>query len=178
MSYILTASGKHFHYPHPDPDAITIEDIAQALSRESRFNGHTTDFYSVAQHSITASYLVAPEFSLEALLHDASEAYMKDLPSPLKCLLPDYKLIEGYVDTAIRNKFGLPIAMSAAVKHADLVMLATERRDLMPADDALWPQLEGIEPVAGRIWPICSNAANWIFLDRFLELTKREDLRG
>jgi 5'-deoxynucleotidase YfbR-like HD superfamily hydrolase len=178
MNYIQTASGKHFNYAHPDLDSIDIYDIAQALSRESRFNGHTGMFYSVAQHSMLASRIVPPEFMKEALLHDASEAYMKDLPSPLKALLPDYKIIEARVDAAIRKRFGLPAAMSPAVKRADMILLATERRDLMRQGDDVWACLEGVAPLDEVIQPMVDFAAQRCFLNRFMDLLCGEDPRG
>jgi hypothetical protein len=172
MTWILTASGKHFDFSDPQPDQIDILDIAQALAFESRFAGHTRYYYSVAQHSELASRIVGDTFALEALLHDAAEAYTKDIPLPLKQLLPDYKAIERRVDAAIRTRFGLPEHGSLAVKHADLVMLATERRDLMPADDTPWQILCGIDPLPRRIMAVQPGKAHALFLRRWVELTK------
>lgn len=170
MTWILTSTGKHFDYLNPDPEQIFALDISLALSRECRFNGHTSAFYSVAQHSVLVSRIVPPEQALEALLHDATEAYCKDIPAPLKQLLPDYKAIEHRVDQAVRARFGLPQAAHPAVKGADLVLLATERRDLMPADDCPWPCLEGIEPLPARIQPLSALAARAMFEARWLEI--------
>lgn len=104
MSFIQTFAGKHFNYLDIQQDAIEIEDIANALSNICRFAGHLPEFYSVGQHSVLTSYLVPQEFALEALLHDAAEAYLQDIPDPLKRLLPDYRAIEDQVDAAIRQK--------------------------------------------------------------------------
>ena len=172
MTWILTSSGRRFDYADPQPHMIELGDIAQALSKESRFNGHTQGFYSVAQHSFIASFIVPKARALEALLHDGTEAYMKDLPRPLKLLLPDYQAIEQAVDRAIRNKFGLPQTLSAEVKRADLIMLATERRDLMPPDDAPWAVLAGVEPLKEplMVWPIAFTAD--CFYQRALDLLR------
>lgn len=86
MSYIQTLSGKHFNYLDIQQDDIVIEDIATALSHICRFAGHLPEFYSVGQHSVLTSHLVPQEFALEALLHDAAEAYLQDIPSPLICV--------------------------------------------------------------------------------------------
>ena len=102
-SGILTRSGRHLDFQNPDPAEIAIEDIAVALSRECRFSGQTQEFYSVAQHSVRTSRIVLEAFALEALLHDATEAFIKDLPSPLKGMLPEYSRIERTLDRAIRK---------------------------------------------------------------------------
>lgn len=171
MSWILTARGKHFDYLDPRAEDIDILDIAQGLANECRFGGHTRAFYSVAQHAWLASHVVPAEHALEALLHDASEAYCKDIPLPLKLLLPDYRDIEARVDGAIRAAFGLPLQMTTVVKRADLILLATERRDLMPPDDTPWAILDGIEPLPRRIVAMQPSRAQAIFLKRYVELT-------
>ncbi len=80
MSYIATSTGKHIDFVNITPDQICIEDIARGLSNECRFAGQLESFYSVAQHSVYVSQIVPPEYALEALLHDAAEAYIKDIP--------------------------------------------------------------------------------------------------
>ncbi|WP_145567328.1 HD family hydrolase [Yersinia aleksiciae] len=171
MSYITTYSGLDFDYLKPVASSICIDDIAQALSHECRFAGHLPNFYSVAQHSLLMSFIVEEQYALEALLHDASEAYCKDIPSPLKRLLPDYQAIERQVDLAIREKFGLPEEMGFVVHYADLVMLATERRDLDIDDGRPWPMLDGVPPSDISITPLTPLQARAKFLQRFNELT-------
>lgn len=171
MTWITTQSGKHFDYTSLSADAICIEDIACALSNICRFTGHVQDFYSVAQHSVHVSYLVPPEFALEALLHDAAEAYCSDINSQLKQLLPDYRRQIKAVEAVIAAKFGLPASMSAAVKQADLVMLATERRDLDLDDGKHWPMLDGIEAdTTFLIAPLNPRQARVLFLQRYNDL--------
>lgn len=170
MTWINTLSGKHFSFTETDPATISIEDIAGALSNLCRFTGHVQDFYSVAQHSVYVSRLVPPELALEALLHDAAEAYCGDVSSPLKAFLPDYQVIEHRVDQLIRDKFGLPAAMSMQVKRADLIMLATERRDFDIDDGTPWPALEGIECADFMIYPLTPRQARVQFLQRYNEL--------
>lgn len=173
MSYIQTLSGQHFNYRNIQPENIVIDDIATALSHTCRFAGHLPEFYSVAQHSVLVSQLVPDEFAMEALLHDASEAYCCDIPSPLKALLPDYQCIEIYVDSVIRQKFGLPVIHSDPVKYADLVMLATERRDLDIDDGTEWPMLRGIPATdLFTVSPLRPGQAAALFLNRFDELTE------
>lgn len=171
MSWILTASGRHFNYLDPRADDIDILDIAQGLANECRYAGHTRAFYSVAQHAWLASQIVPRVCALEALLHDATEAYCKDIPRPLKELLPDYRQIEARVDGAIRSRFSLPLSMSEDVHRADLILLATERRDLMPSDTTPWAILEGVEALPRRIIAMQPARAQAMFIKRYVELT-------
>lgn len=112
---------------------IEITDIAHALSMTCRFNGHTRSFHSVAHHSLLVASLCARVFKLEALLHDASEAYTGDLPTPIKHRpeMAGFRAVEDHITSVIRRKFRLPQAESPEVKAADLLALAWERRDLM-----------------------------------------------
>lgn len=172
MSYISTYTGKHFDFINISADDICIEDIAQGLSNECRFAGQIDSFYSVAQHSVYVSLIVPPEYALEALLHDASEAYCKDIPSPLKALLPEYKAIEKNVQKIICYKWDMPRAISPAVHYADLTMLATERRDLEVDRDNQWPLLDGI-PSSDliNINPLLPIQARAMFIHRYNQLT-------
>lgn len=171
MSFIQTLSGKQFDYLSATIDDIDIEDIAVALSNICRFSGHLPEFYSVAQHSVLCSQLVSPEFAFEALMHDAAEAYCRDIPAPLKALLPDYREIEKRTDQLIRFKFGLPLEEASVVKYADLTMLATERRDLDIDDSIPWVILEGIPPTdLFEIYPLRPGQAFGLFMARFNEL--------
>lgn len=172
MSWITTFTGRQLDFAAPAVESICIEDIAQALSHECRFAGHLPNFYSVAQHSVLCSQIVASEFAFEALMHDATEAYCKDIPAPLKRLLPDYQRIEDQLDAVIRQRFGLPLQMDIAVKYADLVMLATERRELDIDDGKEWPMLDGIEPAEMLITPVMPVQARAMFIERYNELTE------
>jgi 5'-deoxynucleotidase YfbR-like HD superfamily hydrolase len=173
MTWILTSTGKHFDLIDPQPDMIDVIDIASALANLCRFSGHCRFYYSVAQHSAMASQIVPPEFAMEALLHDASEAYLGDITRPLKQLLPDYRQIEHKVEGAIRHRFGLPDAQSYPVTMADRVMLATERRDLMVSDETDWPILAGITPLANRLIAVNSHRAKTLFMTRLIEVIQQ-----
>ena len=107
-----TYTGKMIEMTSPDKNAICSEDIAHALSQVCRAAGHFKHFYSVAQHSINCMREAqARGFSkrvcFAALLHDASEAYLCDIPSPLKAHLEDYKKIEARFEEAVWKKYGL-----------------------------------------------------------------------
>lgn len=124
----------------PDPGLIDLEDIAAALSKLCRFGGHCREFYSVAEHSILASELIQQEYPEDrmlaswALLHDASEAYMVDIPRPVKRQLQEYVRLEDAIQKSIAERFSLPWPMPDEVHHADTNMLALELRAYMPAN--------------------------------------------
>lgn len=101
MTWISTFTGRHFNYTAPSVDDVDIHDIPHHLSLINRFCGATHWPYSVAQHSVGASYLVPPEFAFEALMHDAQEAYVNDMMSPLKHLLPDYQRVETNIEPIV-----------------------------------------------------------------------------
>lgn len=169
---ILTSTGRYFNLLAPSPNDISVDAIAHALSHICRFTGHVREFYSVAQHSYHASYLVPPEHALAALLHDAAEAYVGDVASPLKHLLPEYKSIEAGVEAAVCAHFDISLPLDPCVKHADLIMLATEKRDLMPwmlSDN--WDILANISPQPKPLVPMSPLTARYYFLSRFEELT-------
>lgn len=172
-SSILTFTGKFLDYLNPSIAQISIEDIAIALSREARFSGHTKEFYSVAQHSIYVSRLVPPAFAMEALLHDGTEAYCKDIPTPLKRLLPDYQKIERAVDLVIRKKFKLPSTMSQEVADGDHIALFHEMANFTRHN------VDGLNGTAPVLTPLSSEDARAEFLARFKELrTLRGETNG
>lgn len=168
--WIQTRSGRRFWPVDPRADEIEIEDVAHALARQCRFSGHCEPFYSVAEHSVRVSRVVPEEYALWGLLHDASEAYLVDLPRPLK-LLPEfapYRAIEQRLMLAVCEKFGLPAIEPACVKVADNTLLATEARDLMVEPPVSWPRLS--EPLTERIVPWSVGDAQNAFMLRFEEL--------
>ena len=138
--WIETYTGKKFWFDRYNPENITIEDIAHALSNVCRYSGHCNRYYSVAEHSYYVSFLVPPELALEGLLHDASEAYMADMPSPLKQLLPEYKNIEKEVMRQVAEKFSLEAGFDKypEIKQADWAQLKIEAYHLLPSRGKEW----------------------------------------
>jgi hypothetical protein len=128
---IRTFSGKYVNVFEPTLEMIDIEDIAHALSNQPRFGGHLPKFYSVAQHCVMCSELIEEPFKLGALMHDASEAYLLDIPSPIKHRLPNYKILEDQMMMLISDKFGLKDLWSLEVKNIDRFMLQMEWDVLM-----------------------------------------------
>jgi hypothetical protein len=128
---IIMNSGQMVNLLDPDPETILIDDIAHNLAKLCRFNGATNRFYSVAEHSLYVSELVGHPHRFAALMHDAAEAYLGDIVTPLKQLLPDFLEIEARMEYTIACKFGLPIAMHPAIKEADRKAYIKERFELI-----------------------------------------------
>lgn len=168
---ILTAAGTEFDLLRPWQSPCDITTIAHALAHLCRFTGHTHRFYSVAQHSVLVSRIVPPEHALAGLLHDAAEAFVGDVATPLKRLLPEYRVIERRVQCALLARFGLPQALPECVAHADLVALRTEQRDLLLSD--AWPASGDVQPLDLPIEPLAPEAARVAFLARFAVLHAR-----
>ena len=167
---IQLASGSYFDYLDPWHSDFTIEDIAEGLSKLCRFNGHCRGFYSVAEHCVYVSHLVPKEDGKPGLLHDGTEAFTGDFPTPLKQLLPDFKRIEKNVEEAVLHRFGIEF-LPASVKIADRIMLATENQQLLSGDS--WPVLQGVEPLKDfKIECMPPERAKEFFLSRFEQLEK------
>lgn len=134
--YVRLINGKKLYYLHPKPSDFDIEAIAKALSKLCRFSGNTRQFYSVAEHSCRVHDICPHECKREGLLHEAgSEPSMNDMPGPLKAIIPQYKEIEIRLEKAMARRFKLIFPFPAAVKIADLTMLATEQKWLIPGND-------------------------------------------
>lgn len=167
---ILLSNGAYFDFLDPEKPTYGIKEVAHALSHLCRFTGHCSSFYSVAQHSVLVSTIVPRKFALAGLLHDAAEAFLGDVAKPLKVLLPDYRRLEARIEAAVLRRFGVE-GLDPCIKQADLILLATERRDLMPhCGTNVWTVLDGIKPMADRIIPWNSTLANAAFIQRFREL--------
>lgn len=126
---IKTYSGVYFDYLKMDPDTIDINDIAHALSLIPRWLGHTAELYSVAQHCCWCHdyYIeIVEDEKLERLMHDATEAYLGDCPSPLKKLLPGYKDLENKLSKVLAQKYGYNYPYSSTTKFIDLQALHYE----------------------------------------------------
>lgn len=131
---IRTFSGRYVNVFEPSQEMICIEDIAHSLSMQCRFAGHLKRFYSVADHCVNVAYLGNSKFWLGGLLHDASEAYLMDIPSPIKKKLPDYQKIEANLMCCIAAKFGFEYPLNSEIKKYDKELLELEWRQLVLND--------------------------------------------
>lgn len=177
--FIQTVSGRRVNPFALAASDIDIGDIAHALAHQCRFGGHCRQFYAVAQHACLVSDLVLAEggdatAALWGLLHDAPEAYLSDLPHPLKHFSEFgrlYREAEDRLQMAISEHFGLPTEAPPALRRADRALLAAERQALM-AVTWEWPELRGVDPAAIAIEPWPPSMAASEFLSRFRALRR------
>lgn len=171
--WISTYSGKRFYPFDPRVEDIDVNDIIHSLSNLCRFGGHCNTFYSVAQHCVLVSLMCPPEDALWGLLHDASEAYLIDIPSPLKKApeFAHYRIAEKKLQDIICKVFELPPDEPESVKLVDKRILATEARDLTFTQGRGW---------STTAWPYDFNIQSWTaeharvrFISRLHELTRR-----
>ncbi len=175
-NWVQTFTGRQFWPQNPRVEDICIEDIAHGLSMKCRFTGQTKKFYSVAQHSYYVSNCLWDShannphrlvLSLWGLLHDAAEAYLADIPRPLK---DDFKIgdetfrqVEDRLLEMIIRKYGLDWPEPLEVKVADNILLATEKRDFMPKRD----RKITVEPLNYELYSWTPESAEMYFLEKF-----------
>jgi 5'-deoxynucleotidase YfbR-like HD superfamily hydrolase len=184
-NWIQTFTGQKFDPLKPRASDVRLEDVAHALALVCRFTGHVRHFYSVAEHSVRVS-LLAERYAIEGkrrpedvrmiarwgLMHDGSEAYLADVASPVKrsAIFAGYRTAEKRLLRVITDACHLPPDMPAEVSRADLVLLATEARELLqggPIDN--WTdRIETLEGAQGFGWDPVS--AEGRFLERFRAL--------
>lgn len=140
--WIETYTGKKMYFLTPNYGMIDIRDIAHSLGLQCRFSGHTKKFYSVAEHCIRVSQWLHEhtncKIALQGLLHDATEAYLLDVPSPIKQYLGGYYEMEDTLASVILNKYSAGYPLNAQVKEADTIMLKNEARHLLPSKGKSW----------------------------------------
>lgn len=131
FGHMVTASGQEINLFDPDPNKISIQDIAGSLSKICRFGGNVNHFYSVAQHSCLVAWLAGPKLSMAALMHDAAEAYCGDVIRPLKLMLGyKYSEIEEKMLRAIFTRFTIDYDLLHHVKAYDNYALELEEQAL------------------------------------------------
>lgn len=168
--WLQTQSGRRFYPLDPRPSDIHTPDIAHALSLLCRYGGHLDRFMSVAEHCVLMSEAVAPEHALAALLHDATEAYVVDMPRPIKAYLPEYRALEDRVWTVIAMRFGLELELPAEVKEADNRIILTERRALMRNAEEWAADRDGTVPLPVKVRGWAPAEAEMRYLARLSEL--------
>lgn len=204
-NWFQTASGRAFYPMDPRADEVFISDIAHALANICRFGGHAREFYSVGQHCLLVSFALAPvkemdqlaaatsgigkqayrdllELGLLGLLHDAAEAYIGDMVSPVKHAdeLIGYRRVEGKVEKAIGERFQVRSYEfgNGPVKDADRRMLFTEKRDLRGEGNVppslKWEDADKYPAYDDLVVrPMPAGAAREGYLERFADLWQR-----
>lgn len=175
---IQTSTGGIFYPLDVREEEITLKDVAHGLSHKARFTGHTRKFYCTAEHAVRVSKCVemlggTAMQQYVALHHDDSDAYLPDVPTPLK-VLPEFEFfrkIEKDIEHACYRKFGCVVDDYTIVKKADMMLLLTEKRDLMPKINGNWGRFE-MKPIPEpyRIIPWTPKKAREKYLDRHAEL--------
>ncbi len=170
--WLPTATGKRFHPLEPDPAVVDVRDIAIHLSRTFRYGGCVR--LSVAEHSVLVSRVCKPENALWGLLHDAAEAYLGDIPRPLKHsdMFDAYRRLEGRWDAAVWSACGLYPASAALddVHHADMAVFNAECRLLFP--DIAVEMMDPGYPIADVGFSCFGDvAARELFMRRYEQLT-------
>jgi hypothetical protein len=146
---IRTASGGIINFHGPDPGQITLEDIARGLANVCRYSGQVRQFYSVAEHCIMVSRHAPLHLKPYALIHDAAEAYIGDVPRPVKLLCPEYQAVEHRVEQAILKRFNIGQPSSGdlyIIKTLDNASLLLEASALKVGDSSQWLDVPG-EPL-------------------------------
>jgi uncharacterized protein len=167
--WIQTYTGKKFWPLDPRVEEVDIIDIAHALSNTCRFGGHVDRFYSVAEHCWFISYLCG-EHALWGLLHDASEAYIMDVPRPLKRFLTNYKDIEDNIMKVVCQKYNLSEEMPDIVKEMDSRIVLDEKYKLLK-NTVKWENTSKPLGIPGLIQAYSPEEAKIRFISRFEELT-------
>ena len=141
QGWIETFKGHKFFVENPRPEDIDIHDIAHPLSNICRYNGHAKFFYSVAQHCCLLHDIIPEKGKKAILFHDASEAYICDIPSPIKPLLINYYALEKKIQDVIEKKFNVVDYDHELIKEYDNRILADEHLALFPNSPHKWAKI-------------------------------------
>lgn len=172
--YLQTFTGNTIWLEDLTKNTYRMEDVAHSLSNQCRYNGHTSEFYSVAQHSYYVSQMVPKDVALEGLLHDMAESISSDIPSPAKQYILGAKEFDNRFTEDMFRKFNLKWPMPPEVHEADLRMLFTEGRQLMPnCDIENWQDASNVKSYDFKITPWKPAMAKQMYLDRYQHLWYR-----
>lgn len=165
--YMTTYTGQKFWPLDPRAEEVHLEDIAHALSRICRFNGHVRSHYSVAQHAVIVSHLVPQYLAFEALHHDDAEAYLADLVRPVKKHIRQYIKHERALEKVISKRFRFKYPLPAVIHDIDTRIVADEAESLFISEPS-WTK--EFNKIGLRIRPIPAFIAKRLYLHRHWEL--------
>ena len=172
--YIETYTGKKITFLNPHPNMISIVDIAHSLSMQCRYTGHCKNFYSIAEHSLLVASLCHEENMLHALLHDASEAYLTDVATPIKEHLHNYREMECRLMEVIFESFGMSPVLPHEVKEKDKLAFKIEASKLLQSGGKDWINGDELKPY--KHISLCSLSppkVKEMFINEFDRLMKR-----
>ncbi|MGN6107391.1 MAG: YfbR-like 5'-deoxynucleotidase [Kofleriaceae bacterium] len=184
-----TYSGEQIWPLDPRADEVHLDDICVGLARECRYGNHCRDFYSVAEHSVIVSLNVerialnswwspakARLAARQALLHDASEAYIGDIPSPLKSqrAMRGYRRVESRWEDAVNQRFGVrPTRQTTELVHEVDRRVVLDEVEALMLDPHMWVttrRRQHVEPLGAEIAAMPWQHAAVVFSQRFAEL--------
>lgn len=179
MTVLVTASGRHIDLANigSENNIITLHDVAHGLAKQCRFNGQIDRFYSVAEHSILVSRLVPKKLAIYGLLHDAAEAFLGDIVTPLKAMITGYDEIERKLLQHIVHQLGVDWRPFISqfdqqfIKQADLQALKLEKETFY-INEPEWPYLHGVPTPDHKLECLNWMDARLAFIGRFYELTQ------
>jgi hypothetical protein len=193
MNYTVTFSGRRFDFRNLSSNEICIGDIAHSLARQCRYNGHTRDLYTTAQHSVCGSWEAPDELKLAFLMHDSTEFVIGDVISPIKCLMlmnlgwdqntMDLREINDYEDQIMRvisHQLDVPMPTDPLIQEIDIRMVFTERRDQFCPQNFVWPidikypTLTPFDQDLSRAWT--PEEAEAMFIKTYYTLKQRHRL--
>lgn len=187
----LTHSGVLIDYSEFKAEDVNLQDIAHHLANERRYGGALplNQYFSVACHSINMANFVfdlatSMNYDLEnlkrlmryALFHDASEAYLKDIPSGLKALLPEYKVLEKKFSEVIYQKYGI-VENDYITDIIDKCMFLDEVIVLRPEHYGIYSKYNDNQPLKWKIKKYTPEESKELFLIACEELGITDDIR-
>jgi hypothetical protein len=165
--WMETFRGNQFFFKKPFDYQFSDVEISHSLSMQCRYGGHTQRFYSVAEHCcLISDWLLMrglnPWIAYTGLHHDDAEAYIGDIPRPLKHMLPQFKAMEETIDLAVSAYYRTIYPFPPIIKEADSRILVDERRQAMSDSDNDWGT-DGLEPLGVnlRFWSPEVAASEW-----------------
>jgi hypothetical protein len=172
VDFVETFTGRAFYPMAPRVEDFSIIDIAHHLSNDCRYSGATQYFYCTAQHCCLLADYVEKERKgtaldcLQILMHDGAEAYLRDIPRPIKQHLPQYRQWDFTLTMAMRSWLGWEnIPIPSWQDELDSRIIADEREHIMGDSGLNWQH--DVEPLGIAIEPWGSRFAEQQFLMRY-----------
>lgn len=176
VPFIETYTGRSFHPLEPDVEKLSVIDIAHALANQCRYSGHVAWFYSTAQHCVLLAQYVLDNggSALEAmqiLMHDAAEAYLVDIPRPVKQFMPEYRKWDHAINVSIREWLGWSgFPIPTYQDDIDSRVIVDERHVLMSKSPNDWGHR--MAPIGVPIIQWSQEYAERMFLIMFARLSR------